>query len=159
MRTLDIPEFWRSTVGFDRVFDMLGEVPRFAEEGDYPPCDIVRKGSDAYRVSLAVAGFSADEIKVTVEQNVLKVTGEKAGAAEGDFLHHGIVVRSFERQFNLEDHVEVEGAWLEDGILQIDLVRHVPETMKPRRIPIGTSQSRSETPARGSARQPAQANA
>jgi molecular chaperone IbpA len=137
MRTLNLDPFWRTSIGFDRLFELMDESLRFEPEDHYPPCNIVRTGENAYRISLAVAGFKPDQISVTIEQNTLTVAGraeQKRDATE--YLHHGIAGRSFERRFNLADFVEVKGASLEDGLLQIDLVREVPEAMKPRRIDI-----------------------
>lgn len=139
MRTLDLDPFWRSSVGFDRLFDLLDRSLRFDPEDSYPPCNIVRTGENAYRISLAVAGFSPDQITVTVEQDTLIVTGRmKAGKGDSEYLYRGIAARPFERRFNLAEHMEVKAASLDDGLLQIDLVREVPEAMKPRRIPIGS---------------------
>jgi molecular chaperone IbpA len=160
MRTLDVPAFWRSTVGFDRLFDLINETSRrTADEGDYPAYDIARTGDDTYRVSLAVAGFAEDDVRITAEQNLLTVAGEKTDVQQGDFLHKGISARSFERRFNLEDHVEVEGAWLESGLLHIDLVRRVPEAMKPRRIAIKATQPGGVGVRRDKAGQPTRASA
>jgi molecular chaperone IbpA len=133
MNTFDFEPLWRSTVGFDRLFDMLNN-PRAAEA--YPPYDIARTGEDNYRISLAVAGFSQNEITITAQQNVLLVSGKKERKSEGNTLYQGISSRSFERRFDLADHVEVAAASMENGLLQIDLVRRIPEAMKPRRIEI-----------------------
>jgi molecular chaperone IbpA len=136
MRTYDFSPLTRSSIGFDRMFDLLNS-RIWEDQGDYPPYDIVRTGEDTYRIALAVAGFSEDEISITAQQNMLTVSGQKQDTAEQEFLHRGIAARPFEHKFSLEDHVEVEGASYENGLLQIDLVRRVPEVMKPRRISIG----------------------
>jgi molecular chaperone IbpA len=143
MRTYDFTPLWRSTIGFDHIFDLLNNNPARAQgEGDYPPYNIERSGEDAYRVSLALAGFSPEEISITAQQNLLTVTGEKVTPPfQRDYLHHGIAERPFELRVSLEDHVEVEAATFENGLLQIDLARRVPEAMKPRRIQIGNGQS------------------
>jgi molecular chaperone IbpA len=135
MNTYDFAPLWRSTVGFDRLFDMINNPP--TTEG-YPPYDIARVGEDTYRISLAVAGFSQNEITITAQQNMLLVSGKKAQKPQGELLYQGISARSFERRFSLADHVEVASAEIENGLLQIDLVRKIPEAMKPRRIEIGT---------------------
>lgn len=137
MRNLNFDPFWRTTVGFDRLFDLMDESLRFEPEDHYPPCNIVRTGEDSYRISLAVAGFKPEQINVTVHQNTLIISGqvnEKAGNTE--YLYRGIAGRPFERRFNLADYVTVKHASFEDGLLQIELKREVPEDMKPRKIEI-----------------------
>jgi len=146
MRTYDFAPLWRSSVGFDRLFDLINDTQRLDAQDNYPPYDIVRTGENAYRISLALAGFSPEEISITAQQNRLTVTGNKAehraGPSPGhEYLHQGIAARSFERLFNLEDHVEVEAASFENGLLQIDLARKIPEAMKPRRIDIDAGAS------------------
>jgi molecular chaperone IbpA len=137
MTTYDFAPLWRSTVGFDRLFDMLeDDAFRMASEQNYPPYNIERTGEVSYEVTLAVAGFTPDEIAITTEQNVLTVEGRKADKSERHYLHHGISARAFRRQFNLADYVKVTSASIENGLLQIHLVRDVPEAMKPRRIEI-----------------------
>jgi len=136
MRMYDFAPLSRSSIGFDRMFDLLNS-RGWEEQDDYPPYDIIRTGEETYRIALAVAGFSEDEISITAQQNMLTVSGQKQDTAEQEFLHRGIAARPFEHKFSLEDHVEVEGASYENGLLQIDLVRRVPEVMKPRRISIG----------------------
>jgi molecular chaperone IbpA len=137
MTNYDLSPFWRSTVGFDRLFNMLEDDGfRMAGEQNYPPYNIERTGEDSYEVTLAVAGFTPEEIAITAEQNVLMVEGRKTEKAERHYLYHGISGRAFRRQFNLADYVEVEGATFENGLLQIHLVRKIPESMKPRRIEI-----------------------
>jgi molecular chaperone IbpA len=139
MRTYDFSPLWRSTIGFDRLFD-LAEAAQRAGEDNYPPYNIERLADNRYQISLAVAGFSPDEISVTAEQNVVTVEGNKAEKAEREFLFRGISTRSFKRQYSLADHVEVKGAAFDNGLLKIELVREIPEAMKPRRIAIsGTS--------------------
>jgi molecular chaperone IbpA len=148
MRTFDFAPLSRSSVGFDRLFDLLNETQRLdAQDNNYPPYDIVRTGEDTYRISLALAGFAPDEITITAQQNKLTITGrngdpESAGRPNHAFLYQGISARPFERQFNLEDHVEVEHALFENGLLQIELARKIPEAMKPRRIEIGANETR-----------------
>ncbi len=142
MRTLNLDPFWRTSIGFDRLFDLVDESLRYQPEDNYPPCNITRTGENTYRISLAVAGFKPEQIGVTVNQNVLIVTGnadEKQG--EGEYLYRGIAGRSFERRFNLADFVIVKGASLEEGLLQIELELELPEAMKPRRIEIKTGKS------------------
>jgi molecular chaperone IbpA len=137
MRNVNLTPFWRSSVGFDRLFDLLDENLRLEPEDNYPPYNIARTGDDSYRVSLAVAGFSPDEITVTAQQNLLTVAGRKAQETdEQQFVHRGISARPFERRFSLADHVEVKAASFENGLLQIDLVRELPEAKKPRKIEI-----------------------
>jgi len=132
----DWTPLWSSTIGFDRLFDVLDEVQRTAEES-YPPYNIERLDENRFRISVALAGFTQDEIALTVEQNVLTLEGRKGEKEERTFLHRGISARSFRRQFTLADHVEVNGARFEHGLLIIDLLREIPEAVKPRRIPIG----------------------
>jgi molecular chaperone IbpA len=137
MRNLDLNSLWRSSVGFDRLFDLIDESARWTgEENHYPPYNIERTGEDQYQISLALAGFTPDEVSITAEQNVLTVEGRKAEKGEHQYLYQGISARPFRRLFNLADFVEVKGASFEAGLLKIDLVRQVPEAMKPRRIAI-----------------------
>ena len=136
MRTFDFTPLWRSTIGFDRLVDMLDQSAHFQANDTYPPYNIERSGEDNYRISLALAGFSPDEVTITAEQNVLTVEGSKAQKPETEFLYQGISARPFRRVFNLADYVQVQHASFEDGLLKIDLVREVPEAMKPRRIAI-----------------------
>jgi len=139
MTNFDLTPFWRSTVGFDRLFNLLeDDAFRMAGEQNYPPYNIERTGEDSYEVTLAVAGFTPEEITITSDQNVLMVEGRKADKTERNYLYHGISARAFRRQFNLADYVEVVGATFENGLLQIRLVREIPEAMKPRRIEIKT---------------------
>jgi molecular chaperone IbpA len=133
---LNLDPFWRSTVGFDRILDLMDESLRFQPENDYPPYNILRTGENSYRISLAIAGFKPEQINVTLQQNTLVVTGQQNQKPQHDFVHRGIAARNFERRFNLADFVEVKDAAFEDGLLQVDLVRELPEAMKPRRIEI-----------------------
>jgi molecular chaperone IbpA len=136
MRTLDLAPLWRSTIGFDRLFDLIDESARWVGEDNYPPYNIERSGEDHYQISLALAGFSPEEITITAEQNVLTVEGHKAEKGEHQYLYQGISARPFRRVFNLADYVQVKGASFDGGLLKIELVREVPEAMKPRRIAI-----------------------
>ncbi|HEU4661101.1 MAG TPA: Hsp20 family protein [Pseudolabrys sp.] len=144
MRDFDLTPIWRSTVGFDRLVNLIDESLRLAGEDNYPPYNIARTGEDHYRVSLALAGFKPEEITVTAEQNMLTVEGRKAEKDDREYLYQGISRRPFRRQFNLADYVEVKSASFEDGLLQIDLVRELPEAMKPRRIEIKSDPSRTQ---------------
>ena len=139
MRQIDFAPLYRSTVGFDRLFDLLDSVPGFdAGPSAYPPYNIEQLSETEYRITMAVAGFSEDELKVDVKEQTLSVRGEKkAEQTERQFLHRGIATRSFDRRFRLADHVEVKGADIKDGLLHVDLVRNVPERLKPRTIAIG----------------------
>jgi molecular chaperone IbpA len=140
MNRFDFTPYRRSMVGFDRLFDLLEKQSQSGED-KYPPFNIERRGEDAYRITLAVAGFKANEIDITAQQNLLVVQGRKSDDAQaGQFLHVGIAQRAFDRRFELAEHVRVDGANLEDGLLVIDLVREVPEAMKPRKIAIGGQQ-------------------
>jgi molecular chaperone IbpA len=136
MRTFDPTPLWRSTVGFDRLFDLIDESMRLTGEDNYPPYNIEWTGEDHYRIALALAGFTPEELTITAEQNVLTVEGRKAENGEHQYLYQGISARPFRRVFNLADYVRVKGASFEGGLLKIDLVREVPEAMKPRRIAI-----------------------
>ncbi|MBZ9938786.1 Hsp20 family protein [Mesorhizobium sp. BR1-1-16] len=142
MRTFDLTPLYRSTVGFDRLFSLLDQTAG-VENGvpGYPPYNIERTGENAYRITMAVAGFSDKELSIESRQNALTVKGEKK-AEEGqnaEVLYRGIAGRSFERRFQLADHVEVRGASLENGLLHVDLVREIPEAMKPRQIAIANA--------------------
>ena len=139
MATFDFTPYRRSTVGFDRLFDLLENQVRNTSGGDnYPPFNIERRGEDAYRITLAVAGFRSDDIDITAHQNLLVIQGRKREEnLEGEMLHVGIANRGFERRFELADFVRVDHADLADGLLVIDLVREVPEAMKPKKIAIG----------------------
>ena len=137
--TYDFAPLWRSTIGFDRLIDLVDAAQHAGTEDNYPPCNVERLGEDRYQISLAVAGFSPDEIAITAEQSVLTVEGRKAERQQREFLYQGISSRPFKRQFNLADYVQVKGAAFDNGLLQIELVREVPEAMKPRRISIAGS--------------------
>jgi len=141
MRHVDFSPLYRSTVGFDRLFTMLDSLGQPDSGQTYPPYNIERTGEDAYRISMAVAGFSDSEISIEAHRNVLTIKGEKNEETnEGsEFLHRGIAARAFERRFQLADHVEVNGAELKNGLLHIELKRNIPEEMKPRRIAITAS--------------------
>ena len=147
MRPFDFAPLYRSTVGFDRLVQMLDGASGFdSETTAYPPYNIERLGDNEYRITMAVAGFSDAEIKIEVKESALSVTGAKAAEdKERTFLHRGIATRAFERRFQLADHVEVKSADLKDGLLNIDLVRNVPERLKPRTIAIGSGASGSAT--------------
>jgi molecular chaperone IbpA len=135
MRTFDYSPLWRSTIGFDRLFD-LAETAQRAGEDNYPPYNIERLADDRYQISLAVAGFSPEDISITAEQNVVTIEGSKSEKSDRDFLYRGISTRNFKRQFNLADYVQVKAAAFDNGLLKIELVREIPEAMKPRRIAI-----------------------
>jgi molecular chaperone IbpA len=141
----DPTPLWRSTVGFDRLFNLIDETSRWAGEDNYPPYNIERTGEDQYQISLALAGFSPDDVTITAEQNVLTVEGRKAEKEQRQYLYQGISARPFKRVFNLADHVEVKGAAFEAGLLKIALVREVPEAMKPRRIAIASTTNDNQT--------------
>ena len=137
MRSIDLTPLMRATVGFDRLFDMIdsGQVERGVPS--YPPYNIEKTGEDRYRITMAVAGFSDAELNVTVKESSLAIAGKKGDEAEGSqFLHRGIATRSFERRFDLADHIQVTGAKVENGLLHVDLVRELPEAAKPRSIKI-----------------------
>jgi molecular chaperone IbpA len=143
MRTFDFAPLYRSTVGFDRVFSMLDQFEGVEDSGsNYPPYNIERTGENAYRISVAVAGFADADLSIDTNENRLAIRGEKQandGEKTRDVLYQGIAARTFERSFQLADHVEVKGASLENGLLHVDLVRELPEAMKPRSIPIANS--------------------
>ncbi len=137
MRTFDLAPLYRSTVGFDRLFSMLDG---FDAAPGYPPYNIERTGENAYRISVAVAGFGQDELAIEAKENTLTIKGEKQvkqdNAENGEVLYQGIAARAFERQFQLADYVQVKGASLENGLLHVDLVREIPEAKRPRQIAI-----------------------
>ena len=142
MNRFDFTPYRRSTVGFDRLFDLLENANRVGGGDNYPPFNIERRGEDAYRITLAVAGFKPEDIDITAQQNLLVIQGRKADEQPlGQYLHVGIAQRGFERRFELADFVRVDGANLEDGLLLIDLVREVPEAMKPKKIAVGSQKS------------------
>jgi molecular chaperone IbpA len=142
MRTFDFAPLYRSTVGFDRMFSMLDQFEGVEASGsNYPPYNIERTGENAYRISVAVAGFTDADLSIETKENRLTIRGEKTAGKEntGDVLYQGIAERTFERSFQLADHVEVKGASLENGLLHVELVREIPKAMKPRSIPIASS--------------------
>ena len=142
MRNYDFSPLYRSTVGFDRIFDLLDNATRVETLSDYPPYNIERTGEDDYRITMAVAGFSPDEIELVQKENTLFVSGQKRAEPEGvQMLHRGIAARAFKQRFNLADHVKVTGAALDQGLLKIELKREVPEALKPRKIEIGGGNS------------------
>ncbi len=143
MNRFDFTPYRRSTVGFDRLFDLLENQARANGGENYPPFNIERRGEDAYRITLAVAGFRSDDLDITAQQNLLTIVGKKReDAPEGEMLHVGIANRGFERRFELADYVRVANADLADGLLIIDLVREVPEAMKPKKIAVGSAADR-----------------
>ena len=137
MRNFDLSPLYRATVGFDQIADLMDRVlTNDVSRESYPPYNIEKTGEDAWRISVAVAGFSEGELSVEVKQNALFVSAKKAGEDERTYLHRGIATRAFERRFHMADHVRVTGAVHENGMLHIDLTREVPEALKPRRIEI-----------------------
>jgi len=142
MTTFDFTPLFRSAIGFDRMVRNLESAYR-SDAGGYPPYNIEVRGEDRYLISMAIAGFSGDDLDIEVKENVLRVAGAKKDSDDNRvFLHRGIANRSFERTFQLADHVRVEGAAMKDGMLHIELVREIPETMKPRRIEIRTAEEK-----------------
>jgi len=137
MNRFDFTPYRRSTVGFDRLFDLLENSSRAASGDNYPPFNIERRGEDAYRITLALAGFKPADLEITAQQNLLVIQGRKGDEQpSGQYLHVGIAQRGFERRFELADFVRVDNATLEDGLLVIDLMREVPEAMKPKKIAV-----------------------
>jgi molecular chaperone IbpA len=149
MRHFDFAPLYRSTVGFDRLVQLLDGFASVDNDGSgYPPYNIERLGDNQYRITMAVAGFGESELKIEVKEQTLLVKGEKTSTEkEQSFLHRGIATRTFERRFQLADHVEVKGADLKDGLLHVDLVRNVPERLKPRQISIGSGTKQIEAAA------------
>ena len=137
MERLDFTPYRRTTVGFDRLFDLLERQARLNSGDNYPPFNIERLGEDAYRITVAVAGFKPEDLDITAQQNLLVIQGKKREDQQREYLHVGIANRGFERRFELADFVRVDRADLEDGLLVIDLVREVPEAMKPKKIQVG----------------------
>ncbi|MCB1440076.1 MAG: Hsp20 family protein [Nitratireductor sp.] len=147
MRAVDFAPLYRSTVGFDRLFSLLDNMGQPESAPAYPPYNIERTGENTYRISMAVAGFAEDELEIEAKQNALTVKGEKReeeNSEEREVLFRGIASRAFERRFQLADHVEVKDASLENGLLHIDLVREIPEAMKPRQISISKPDAKSK---------------
>ena len=144
----DFSPFRRSTVGFDRLFDML-ENSSLSQAGEnYPPFDLLKLGDNDFRIELAVAGFKPDEIDITAQQNVLLVSGRKRDESDekgSNYIYRGIATRSFERRFALADHIQVRSADMKDGLLAIELVREIPEAMKPKKISIGEQPASKQT--------------
>ena len=145
MRQFDLSPLYRQTVGFDRLFNLLDQAGGVDPSSSYPPYNIERTGENAYRVTLAVAGFARDELSIETRENTLSIRGAKTQPGDvetrREFLHQGIAARAFERRFQLADHVVVTGAGLENGLLHVDLVREIPEAKKPRRIEIGAGEA------------------
>lgn len=143
MRQFDLSPLYRSTIGFDRLFNMIDQAAGLETMPSYPPYNIERTGDNAYRISVAVAGFGEKDLSIETKENNLTIRGsreirEGSEAAKTEVLYQGIAARAFERRFQLADHVLVTGASLENGLLHVDLVRELPEAQKPRQIPIGT---------------------
>lgn len=144
MRQFDFTPYRRTAIGFDRLFDMLESAGQQSQGDNYPPFNLERLAEDRYRITLAVAGFKSEEIDITAQQNLLVVAGRKSEESANDraaFLHLGIANRNFERRFELADFVRVERADLADGLLTIELVREIPDAMKPRKIAVGTAKT------------------
>jgi molecular chaperone IbpA len=142
MRTYDVSPLFRSSVGFDRLLDLLAQADRVEPTTTWPPYNIEKVADDQYRISMAVAGFTPDEIELTQHDTALLIAGQRKGQeGERQYLHRGIAARTFRQTFNLADHVKVVGASLENGLLTVELKREVPEALKPRRIAIGSAQS------------------
>ena len=152
MRSFDFSPLFRSTVGFDRLATLLDGAARLDETAGYPPYNIEKTGQDAYRITMAVAGFGPDDLTLTQQANALIVTGRRRQDDGAEYLHRGLVARPFERRFDLADFIKVTGADLQHGLLSIDLVREVPEAMKPRTIKIAGGE-----PVRQVTEQPAEA--
>ena len=138
----DFSPFRRSTVGFDRLFDLLETSAAGQGQETFPPFDLVQVDENSFRISLAVAGFAENELDITAQQNLLIVSGRKSDDQDKGYIHRGIATRSFERRFGLADHVQVRDAELKDGLLSISLVREIPEAMRPRKISLGGGDSR-----------------
>ncbi|MDX8528927.1 Hsp20 family protein [Mesorhizobium sp. MSK_1335] len=139
--TVDFSPLFRSSIGFDRMLNALETASRVETADNWPPYDIAKTAEDDYRITMAVAGFSHDELGITQERNMLIVSGQKAGEDKGEYLHRGIAGRAFQRRFEIADHVKVVGAGLFNGLLTIDLKREIPEEMKPRRIEIAADRA------------------
>jgi molecular chaperone IbpA len=151
MRHFDLSPLYRSTIGFDRLFNMIDESAGHESVPTYPPYNIERTGENSYRISVAVAGFSESELSIETKEHGLKISGSKEARKEGEqaakeMLYQGIAARAFERRFQLAEHVQVTGASLENGLLHVDLVREVPEAQKSRHIPIGAAASKTVEP-------------
>src|SRR5262249_52186114 len=149
MRQFDLSPLYRSTIGFDRLFNMIDQAAGFEAAPSYPPYNIERTGENAYRISVAVAGFAANDLSIETKENSLTIRGSRERETESEtgnreILYQGIAARAFERRFQLADHVQVTGASLENGLLHVDLVREIPEAKKPRIVPVTTSESKAE---------------
>jgi len=145
MTTFDFSPLYRTSIGFDRLASLLSSAQRLEQNGGYPPYNILAEDENHYRITMAVAGFGKDELEITSEQNTLTVSGQRKDEqddSDGRYLHRGIANRSFERRFNLADHVKVTSAAIENGLLHIALERELPEAMKPRKIEIGSGSAR-----------------
>ena len=150
MRHTDFTPFYRSAIGFDRLFQMLDQASGFDSDGGFPPYNIEKTGENAFRITLAVAGFNPDELKVEMKEQTLTISGEKAAEKdEKTYLLRGIAARSFERRYQLADHVDVVGADYKNGLLHVDLVRNIPEKMKPRTIAISAEPGVKQIEAQG----------
>ncbi|MEO1013854.1 MAG: Hsp20 family protein [Pseudomonadota bacterium] len=140
MRNYDLTPLYRNTVGFDRMFDLLENIGKVEAGGGYPPYNIERLDEDQYRITLAVAGFSEADLEIEVHENALKISGARPDSeADRTFLHQGIAGRSFERRFQIADHVKIVQATLENGLLNVDLRREIPEAKKPRKVAINAA--------------------
>ncbi len=146
--TFDFSPLFRSSIGFDRMLNVLETANRMEPFNNWPPYDIVKLGEEDYRITMAVAGFAEGELTIMQEQNMLMVAGERAGEEDGQYLHRGIAERGFSQRFELADHVRVVGANLVNGLLTIDLKREIPEEMKPRRIEIAPDKALHEAQAK-----------
>jgi len=152
MRHIDFTPLYRSTIGFDRLFDLADNAAGLNTDTGYPPYNIERTGDDTYRITMAIAGFGKDDLDLDVKESLLTVKAEKkTDGEEREFLHRGIAERSFERRFQLADYVEVSGADVRDGLLHVDLVRRVPERLKPRKISIGSGDTTKQIEAQDAA--------
>lgn len=140
----DLTPLFRTSIGFDRMAQLLDQANRIDQTPSYPPYNIETLGENNYRITLAVAGFCERDLDITSEQNTLTVKGKKQAESEGQFIHQGIANRSFERRFQLADHVLVKSATMDNGLLHIELEREIPEAMKPRTIAIGNSESENQ---------------
>ncbi|OCJ02313.1 molecular chaperone Hsp20 [Rhizobium sp. AC27/96] len=141
----DYAPLFRSSVGFDRIFNLLENAQRARSINDWPPYDIVKSDDDTYRISIAVAGFAQDDLDITFQSNLLTVTGKKQETPADGYLHRGIAGRPFEHRFELADHVRVNGAELSNGLLSIELIREIPEALKPRKISIQSTPTLTST--------------
>lgn len=152
MRQFDLSPLYRSTIGFDRLFNMIDQAAGFEAAPAYPPYNIERTGENAYRISVAVAGFAPNDLAIETKENTLTIRGSRErepenGARNREILYQGIAARAFERRFQLADHVQVTGASLENGLLHVDLLRELPEAQKARQIPIAAGGAKPEVAA------------